>query len=199
MSNDNKYIKNAKVNLLEMLREDRHFTISDVIEKKFLDNTDSNYKFDLPASQFNKKAHIIFTNVSAIPKSELVKMYTAASKNPEGFTYIILVIFDKVSTTQIENTRIEFNKQNSKHFHAEIWKMEDLQYNISHSEYVPHHELVTNPEEILTKLNVNKKLLPGILKTDPMVRRIGALPSQLIKITTNEETTGIMVKYRVVV
>ncbi|MHA1263799.1 MAG: DNA-directed RNA polymerase subunit H [Candidatus Helarchaeota archaeon] len=68
-------------------------------------------------------------------------------------------------------------------------------------EYVPKHEILSDEEKVklLEQLQVPETSLPGILKSDPVVRVIGAEEGDVIKITRKSETAGETIVYRIVV
>ncbi len=64
--------------------------------------------------------------------------------------------------------------------------MHELQYNITHHEMVPKHELVppSRVSSILHKYNLRSKTqLPWICKTDPMSKFLGMKPGDVVCIT----------------
>ena len=71
---------------------------------------------------------------------------------------------------------------------------------VSRHELVPKHEIVSEKEkEELIKKYGPLKLFPRISINDPQVRRLGAKPGDLIKITRKSDVAGEYVYYRVVV
>jgi len=68
-------------------------------------------------------------------------------------------------------------------------------------ELVPKHRILSEEEkeEILKKYNANLTDLPRILVSDPVVRRLGAKPGDVIEITRKSFTAGESKYYRVVV
>ncbi len=73
--------------------------------------------------------------------------------------------------------------------------------NILEHELVPKHEVLSKDEkeEVLKRYNTTEDKLPKILSTDPVVKKIGAKPGDLIKITRKSEVAGEVVYYRLVV
>jgi DNA-directed RNA polymerase subunit H len=74
-------------------------------------------------------------------------------------------------------------------------------FDILEHELVPKHEVVP-PEEaakILRELGVRPEQLPWIRATDPVVRRIGAKPGDIIRIYRKSPTAGEIIVYRYVV
>jgi len=72
---------------------------------------------------------------------------------------------------------------------------------ITKHELVPRHEILTEEEKnnLLERLGVQERDLPKIYETDPVIKRIGAKPGNVIKITRMSPTAGKAVYYRVVV
>ncbi len=67
--------------------------------------------------------------------------------------------------------------------------------------YVPEH-VILPPDEakaILEKYHVKPEQLPKIRAADPVVRRIGAKPGDILRIKRQSETSGFTEYYRLVV
>ncbi len=80
-------------------------------------------------------------------------------------------------------------------------KQKKQAFDILEHELVPKHEVVP-PEEaarILRELGVRPEQLPWIRATDPVVRRIGAKPGDIIRIYRKSPTAGEIIVYRYVV
>ncbi|MDW8044070.1 MAG: DNA-directed RNA polymerase subunit H [Nitrososphaerota archaeon] len=62
------------------------------------------------------------------------------------------------------------------------------------------HELLgrDEAEQVLQRYKANRNQLPKILTTDPVVKKMGARPGDIIKITRTSPTAGLTVYYRVV-
>ena len=62
------------------------------------------------------------------------------------------------------------------------------------------HELLSEQEqeEVLRRYKTTRTQLPKILTSDPVVRKLGARPGDVIKITRTSPTAGVTVYYRVV-
>ncbi len=62
------------------------------------------------------------------------------------------------------------------------------------------HELLSpeEQEEVLRRYKTTRPQLPKILTSDPVVRKLGAKPGDIIKITRTSPTAGVTVYYRVV-
>ena len=62
------------------------------------------------------------------------------------------------------------------------------------------HELLSQEEqeEVLRRYRATRPQLPKMLTSDPVVRRLGAKPGDIIKITRTSPTAGVTVYYRVV-
>lgn len=62
------------------------------------------------------------------------------------------------------------------------------------------HELLDSAEaeQVLNRYKATRNQLPKILVTDPVVRKMGAKPGDIIKITRTSPTAGLTVYYRVV-
>ncbi|HJW96939.1 MAG TPA: DNA-directed RNA polymerase subunit H [archaeon] len=67
-------------------------------------------------------------------------------------------------------------------------------------ELVPKHEVLAGAEkkELLEKLDAAERNLPKILDSDPVIKKIGAKPGDVIRITRKSQTSGESVYYRIV-
>ncbi|WGI17274.1 DNA-directed RNA polymerase subunit H [Methanonatronarchaeum sp. AMET-Sl] len=74
-------------------------------------------------------------------------------------------------------------------------------YNVMDHSLVPKHEIVPEEEaqEILEKHDIEAKNLPKVLKSDPVVKEIGAKSGDILKVTRDSPTAGKSVLYRLVV
>jgi len=72
---------------------------------------------------------------------------------------------------------------------------------ISKNELVPKHSVLSEKEkeELLKKYGITLKELPRILSSDPMVKKLGAKPGDVIKIERKSPTAGKSIYYRVVI
>lgn len=74
----------------------------------------------------------------------------------------------------------------------ESFESTNLQFNITKSNLVPKHEILSNEEteKFLKKFNIAKSEMPKILYDDPVARYLGMLPGQICKITRISENGG---------
>jgi DNA-directed RNA polymerase subunit H len=74
-------------------------------------------------------------------------------------------------------------------------------FDILEHELVPRHIILTKEEakKLLKKLNISPYQLPWISESDPVCKRIGAKPGDIIKIIRKSPTAGEAVFYRFVV
>jgi len=75
------------------------------------------------------------------------------------------------------------------------------EFDVLKHKLVPKHEILSKEEaeEIFKKYNAKPENFPFILSSDPVVRRLGAKPGDLIKITRVSPTAKESVYYRIVV
>lgn len=122
--------------------------------------------------------------------SELKEYYKNINKT---YKINILVVNDKIS---INNLKMIYGIDNS----IEIFNIKELQFNLTHHELVPKHELVTSIEEINILIKnyslKSRNQLPHILRTDPMAKYLGLKQGDVVRITRISETSGIYVTYR---
>jgi DNA-directed RNA polymerase I, II, and III subunit RPABC1 len=90
-----------------------------------------------------------------------------------------------------------------KNFRLEFFNIKEMQYNPLKHVLVPKHEICTEDEKkLLIETYAIKTLtnFPGISTEDPIVRRIGAVKGQLVKITRKDLVYkhGFEVLYRIV-
>lgn len=111
----------------------------------------------------------------------------------------IIVIRNKISPA-LEKYRNELNAINGKQVFVELWTLDQLQYNISESEYVPRHIILTKEESnnILEEMQINESDLPRIKQTDPVIKYLGGRSGQMVKIIRESETTGETFYYRLI-
>lgn len=76
-----------------------------------------------------------------------------------------------------------------------------MKFNVTKHVLVPEHVLLSDSEAkgVLKEYNIDPKLLPKILVTDPCAKILGAKPGQIIKIIRKSPTAGTSVFYRRVV
>lgn len=83
---------------------------------------------------------------------------------------------------------------------VQIFDIKELLFNITKHNLVPHHEVITNDEEINTILNSyhlkSRYQLPLILKTDPVSRYLALKTGQIVKIVRVSPSAGEYVMYR---
>lgn len=66
---------------------------------------------------------------------------------------------------------------------------------------VPKHEILTSSEkkELLKRYNIGEYNLPSINIEDPVVKKIGAKPGDVLRIIRASRTSGKSLYYRIVV
>lgn len=138
--------------------------------------------------------------------SSVVVHYTTKNETI-GVAYIRELVkkFDKKKIKQRifigsgKVTRSALNELEDKH--VEFIPADLVMMDILEHEYVPKHEILSEEEKsrLLSELKVPETALPGLLKTDPVARIIGAAEGDIVKITRKSETAGETVVYRLVV
>ncbi len=78
--------------------------------------------------------------------------------------------------------------------------MTEERLDILKHQLVPKHEIMGAAEkkEMLEKLEISEKHMPKILDSDPVIKKIGAKPGDMIRITRKSQTAGESVYYRIV-
>jgi len=76
-----------------------------------------------------------------------------------------------------------------------------VEFDVMSHQLVPKHEIITEKEaeKVFKEFKITKENLPKILITDPCVKRIGAKPGDIIKITRESPTAGVSEFYRIVI
>ena len=80
-----------------------------------------------------------------------------------------------------------------KETHPRIVELEVFGWRLVHELLSPEEQ-----EEVLKRYKTTRPQLPKILTSDPVVRKLGAKPGDIIKITRTSPTAGVTVYYRVV-
>lgn len=176
--------------LLEMLKDrnyttDQHqiplnqFQLKDVSSLKFVCHDINN----LPVG-------IHFIDDEKIGKSSIervIEYYKSLNIN-----HLILVVSVKMSSacSQIINNSIK----------VEIFKDEELMFNITKHELVPKHRIVSNEEklQLFKQLKICDEQMPKILKRDPVCRYLGANSGDVIEIKRKSRTAGFSIYYKIV-
>lgn len=82
----------------------------------------------------------------------------------------------------------------------EIFKVRELQVNISRHSVVPRHEAIRDESEIAELLKAyglkSRYQIPIIKASDPMARYLALRPGQLVRITRSSPSAGTYVLYR---
>jgi DNA-directed RNA polymerase subunit H len=65
---------------------------------------------------------------------------------------------------------------------------------------VPKHEIVSREEkkELLERFNIEKEQLPIVLVSDAVIKKIGAKPGDVVRISRKSATAGQHTYYRMV-
>lgn len=106
--------------------------------------------------------------------------------NPNG----LLVVYEGISTP----ARKEMDSTKG----VELFKRDDLLFNVTEHEFVPPHRLLPAKEvrQLLVRHRTTLERLPKILRTDPVNRFYGGKPGDVYEIQRNNEEG---ITYRVVV
>lgn len=108
----------------------------------------------------------------------------------------IIIFKEKINNLNVRGIR----DQNS---NVEIFMLKDLQFNVSRHEFVPKHEVISDPEEIAEIMQTYdlkfKSQMPIILRTDPMSRYLDIKSGEIVRITRTSVASGETLVYRVCV
>ncbi|KAF5141031.1 dna-directed rna polymerase i [Vairimorpha ceranae] len=107
--------------------------------------------------------------------------------------HLILIINQKMSSASQNIVNVSDLK-------IEIFKDEELMFNITKHVSVPRHRILNDTEKnsILEKLKITVDQMPKILKRDPVCRFLGAESGQVVEITRKSRTAGESIFYKVV-
>lgn len=154
-------------------------------------------KIGFTTSNQEKKLLVIFND--EIKKEIIIKIQKYIKQNECFECIIILTKKDKV-TSQV---RTLIRSLEEKGFFYQVFNKSDLKINVTKSNIVPKHILLTKEQKQMVFKNLKCKNLddelPEIQKDDPQTRYYGAKVGDVFKIMRLSETTGFSVYYRVVV
>ncbi len=73
-------------------------------------------------------------------------------------------------------------------------------FNVLNHELVPRHEILSDAEakKIMKKYGLVEKQLPYLLIHDPVAKAVCAKPGQIVKVTRDSPTSGVVVTYRLI-
>lgn len=110
-----------------------------------------------------------------------------------NINHIILVVSVKMSSACS-------NIVNTNQMKIEIFKDEELMFNITKHELVPKHRIISEDEkqQLFVKLKISAEQMPKILKRDPVCRYLGAESGDVVEILRNSRTAGVSVYYKIV-
>ncbi|WUR05191.1 DNA-directed RNA polymerases I, II, and III subunit RPABC1 [Vairimorpha necatrix] len=110
-----------------------------------------------------------------------------------NITHLIIVINQKMSATSQNIVHISDLK-------IEIFKDEELLFNITKHVSVPKHRILSEEEtrNVLKEKKMTIGEMPKILKKDPVCRFYGAESGEVIEITRKSRTAGESIYYKVV-
>jgi DNA-directed RNA polymerase subunit H (RpoH/RPB5) len=175
--------------VIEMLT-DRDMDLSGLTKDsatELLDNFVNNNKqlFDIVINDVK----VVYCLTSKAKWSEVKKHFE--DETPYGL--YICIIKDKLSQNNAKMlTSLKLNLQ--------LFDIKVLQFNISHHELVPKHEIIKEEgviKNIIAQYSLKSKFqLPIILKTDAMAKYLGLKNGDVIKITRVSPTAGDYVVYR---
>ena len=188
MNNKEIVVRSFKT-VIEMLT-DRGIELSGVTKdsaNEILDVFVSNNKqlFDIVINDVK----IIYCLTSKAKWAELKKHF----EDDSPYKLYICIVKDKLSQNNAKMmTSLKLNLQ--------LFDIKVLQFNISHHELVPKHDVVrddTIVKDIIAQYSLKSKFqLPIILKTDAMAKYLGLKNGDVVKITRVSPTAGEYVVYR---
>lgn len=167
---------------------------------------------ELADSSNNKQVIVAFVVVDKFKKEDILKWFEYAikqAKDKKLNTHLLIILTGKPNST-LEKVKVEQNHINKQvkiddefkvYVYGELWEADHLQYNITESDLVPKHRLMSHPDidSLLIETKLTKPQLPKIKHSDPVARYFGARPGEVMKIERITESSGISFYYRMVI
>jgi len=155
----------------------------------------------LNTSLFDIKINNDYKLLYILSKTNLKNLNNYISEN--FCKNLIIIIDNNMKEKKIINEIQLYNAQQEKEenkVNIQIFKLNELQYDIAKHILCPKHILINEHSEILRiikELNIESKTkLPRILLTDPMAKYINAKSGNLIKIITTNKSCGEHIAYK---
>jgi DNA-directed RNA polymerase subunit H (RpoH/RPB5) len=184
----------AHKNTLEMLNERGYDTSTAPATVVFNEDYEIFFTVTDSATSTPEVVCILFLHLDL--NKETVEHYIHSRTST--YNHIIVVYLDKITPSASDLINVM-----KKNFRLEFFNIKEMQYNPLKHVLVPKHEICTEDEKkLLIETYAIKTLtnFPGISTEDPIVRRIGAVKGQLVKITRKDLVYkhGFEVLYRIV-
>jgi DNA-directed RNA polymerase subunit H (RpoH/RPB5) len=95
-----------------------------------------------------------------------------------------------INGTLSSSAKAEISKFSTEKTYINVYTLVESQFNVMNHYLVPKHTICTEMEKrrLLKSYSVKEEAIPSILLTDPVIRHIGAIKGQLVKITRESET-----------
>lgn len=115
----------------------------------------------------------------------------------------IIIISEKIFRTNMTNKIETFSRDGSKEeSYIDITQYPYVYFStrILEHKLSPKYEILSREEEIdiLSNLRVDKNALPKILKHDPPMVWIGAIPGDVLRVTSDSQSIGKLIEYCIV-
>jgi len=175
------YLENISVDEINTLLEISHNNSLNIIEIKINDDTKLIY---ILAKYSQKMIKNFLTN------NYCRNIIVITSDNVSSTKTIIKDIIGHNSEADVDDEKVEY----------QLFKLRELQYNISKHIMCPKHELINDSETINKIIKIlhieNKSKLPRILMNDPMAKFINMKSGNLVKITSRNKSSGEYISYK---
>jgi DNA-directed RNA polymerases I, II, and III subunit RPABC1 len=143
-------------------------------------------QFEVPLSDDGVK--VVFYLSGKVKTADLKKLIGEGKQRT-----VILVTREKLTQVNLKGLA-DVDKD------VQPFELRELQYNVTHHELVPKHEVLTDPAEIDELVRTyqlkSKTQLPLIQKTDAVSRYFGMKPGDLVRITRPSPSAGESIVYR---
>jgi DNA-directed RNA polymerase subunit H len=160
------------------------------------DNDTFDIKVDNPEEAGNNIYHIILLmdqKITTVTKTSIIgeHLYDKGERKTKDHKIIIV---EDISPRARQAIQLNFPT-------IEVFLRKEQMFNIVDSIYVPKHSLLSQEEsdQVLKEFGLQKKDMPKILTTDPIVLYFHAKIGQIFRIIRPSETAGYATYYRLVV
>lgn len=196
---EKQFIFKARKTVLEMIA-DRGISVPEneniTFEQLSIKYNTNNLDIYINDEVKNIKVYVHFHNeVKGFGKSDLknIMQKIISTFNDENIQ-LILILKDK------ENSTVSKELSKDLYKNVEIFLRKNMQFNITHHEYVPKHVVLSKDEEkeLLDKYYTTKGKLPKLARTDPIAKYYNMKPDQICKIIRKSPEVGEYLYYRLV-
>jgi DNA-directed RNA polymerase subunit H (RpoH/RPB5) len=196
---EKQFLFKARKTVIEMLN-DRGIIVPETenitFEELSVKYNTNNLDIYINDEEKNINIYVHFHNeVKSFSKADLKNiMQKIISKYNDENIKLILILKEK------ENSTVSKELSKDAYKNVEIFLRKNMQFNITHHDYVPKHIILTVDEEneLLEKYYTTKGKLPKIPRTDPIAKYYNMKSEQICKIIRKSPEVGEYIYYRLV-